>query len=69
MAVAQLAGSLVQGRHAGFRRVTGAGELAFPDYDGTACLRAWATCWSIRYRALHCHDDKPKRLRVKGARG
>jgi hypothetical protein len=32
----------------GFVRVTGPAELAFPDYDGTACSRASATYWSIQ---------------------
>jgi predicted pyridoxine 5'-phosphate oxidase superfamily flavin-nucleotide-binding protein len=52
----------------GFVRVTGASELAFPDYDGNGMFKSLGNLSSnpqvgILFIALH---DKPRRLRVNG---
>jgi len=52
----------------GFVRVTGASELAFPDYDGNGMFKSLGNVTvnanvGLLFIALH---DKPKRLRVNG---
>jgi len=52
----------------GFVRVTGASELAFPDYDGNGMFKSLGNLAvnanvGLLFIALH---DKPKRLRVNG---
>jgi len=52
----------------GFVRVTGASELAFPDYDGNGMFKSLGNLAAnaeigLLFIALH---DKPKRLRVNG---
>ena len=52
----------------GFVRVTGANELAFPDYDGNGMFKSLGNVVAnpnvgLLFIALH---DKPKRLRVNG---
>src|ERR1700686_3746031 len=54
----------------GFVRVTGASELAFPDYDGNCMFKSLGNVIvnpnvGLLFIALH---DKPKRLRVNGSR-
>ena len=53
----------------GFVRVTGANELAFPDYDGNGMFKSLGNLLvnanvGLLFIALH---DKPKRLRVNGS--
>jgi len=53
----------------GFVRVTGAGELAFPDYDGNGMFRSLGNisvnpAIALLFIAM---DGAPKRLRVNGA--
>ncbi len=53
----------------GFVRVTGASELAFPDYDGNGMFKSLGNLAvnpniGLLFIALH---DKPKRLRVNGS--
>ena len=54
----------------GFVRVTGAAELAFPDYDGNGMFKSLGNVLIVNpnvgllFIALH---DKPKRLRVNGS--
>ena len=53
----------------GFVRVTGATELAFPDYDGNGMFKSLGNLLvnpnvGLLFIALH---DKPKRLRVNGS--
>ena len=53
----------------GFVRVTGASELAFPDYDGNGMFKSLGNLMvnpnvGLLFIALH---DKPKRLRVNGS--
>jgi uncharacterized protein len=53
----------------GFVRVTGASELAFPDYDGNGMFKSLGNLAvnphvGLLFIAMH---DKPKRLRVNGA--
>ena len=53
----------------GFVRVTGDGELAFPDYDGNGMFKSLGNVIvnpnvGLLFIALH---DKPKRLRVNGS--
>ena len=53
----------------GFVRVTGASELAFPDYDGNGMFKSLGNMIvnpnvGLLFIALH---DKPKRLRVNGS--
>jgi predicted pyridoxine 5'-phosphate oxidase superfamily flavin-nucleotide-binding protein len=53
----------------GFVRVTGASELAFPDYDGNGMFKSLGNVLvnpsvGLLFIALH---DKPKRLRVNGS--
>jgi uncharacterized protein len=53
----------------GFVRVTGASELAFPDYDGNGMFKSLGNALvnpqvGLLFIALH---DKPRRLRVNGA--
>jgi len=57
-----------KGGVAGFVRVTGPGELAFPDYDGNGMFKSLGNLAvnpnvGLLFIALH---DKPKRLRVNG---
>src|SRR3954467_15057940 len=52
----------------GFVRVTGAAELAFPDYDGNGMFKSLGNALvnpnvGLLFIALH---DKPRRLRVNG---
>jgi predicted pyridoxine 5'-phosphate oxidase superfamily flavin-nucleotide-binding protein len=52
----------------GFVRVTGASELAFPDYDGNGMFKSLGNVVAnphvgLLFIAMH---DKPKRLRVNG---
>ena len=52
----------------GFVRVTGASELAFPDYDGNGMFKSLGNLIvnpniGLLFIALH---DKPKRLRING---
>jgi hypothetical protein len=52
----------------GFVRVTGASELAFPDYDGNGMFKSLGNVMvnphvGLLFIAMH---DKPKRLRVNG---
>jgi predicted pyridoxine 5'-phosphate oxidase superfamily flavin-nucleotide-binding protein len=52
----------------GFMRVTGASELAFPDYDGNGMFKSLGNLAvnphvGLLFIAMH---DKPKRLRVNG---
>jgi hypothetical protein len=52
----------------GFVRVTGANELAFPDYDGNGMFKSLGNLVvnpnvGILFVAMH---DKPRRLRVNG---
>jgi hypothetical protein len=52
----------------GFVRITGPGELAFPDYDGNGMFKSLGNLVAnasvgLLFIALH---DKPKRLRVNG---
>jgi predicted pyridoxine 5'-phosphate oxidase superfamily flavin-nucleotide-binding protein len=52
----------------GFVRVTGASELAFPDYDGNGMFKSLGNVIAnphvgLLFIAMH---DKPKRLRVNG---
>jgi hypothetical protein len=60
--------SSFKGGPAGFVRVTGASELAFPDYDGNGMFKSLGNLAvnpnvGLLFIALH---DKPKRLRVNG---
>jgi hypothetical protein len=53
----------------GFVRVTGAGELAFPDYDGNGMFKSLGNLLvnpniGLLFIAM---TDKPKRLRVNGS--
>ena len=53
----------------GFVRVTGAGELAFPDYDGNGMFKSLGNLLvnpniGLLFIAM---NDKPKRLRVNGS--
>ena len=53
----------------GFVRVTGASELAFPDYDGNGMFKSLGNLIvnpnvGLLFIAMH---DKPKRLRVNGS--
>ena len=53
----------------GFVRVTGASELAFPDYDGNGMFKSLGNLLvnpnvGLLFIAMH---DKPKRLRVNGS--
>jgi hypothetical protein len=52
----------------GFVRVTGAAELAFPDYDGNGMFKSLGNILvnnnvGLLFIALH---DKPRRLRING---
>ena len=54
----------------GFVRVTGASELAFPDYDGNGMFKSLGNLLvnpnvGLLFIAMH---GKPKRLRVNGTR-
>ena len=53
----------------GFVRVTGAAELAFPDYDGNGMFKSLGNLVvnpnvGLLFIAMH---DKPKRLRINGS--
>ena len=53
----------------GFVRVTGASELAFPDYDGNGMFKSLGNLLvndnvGLLFIAMH---DKPKRLRINGS--
>jgi hypothetical protein len=52
----------------GFVRVTGAAELAFPDYDGNGMFKSLGNLLVNRHVGLLfiAMHDKPKRLRVNG---
>jgi predicted pyridoxine 5'-phosphate oxidase superfamily flavin-nucleotide-binding protein len=52
----------------GFVRVTGAGELAFPDYDGNGMFKSLGNILVNPYVGLLFIDmhEKPRRLRVNG---
>jgi predicted pyridoxine 5'-phosphate oxidase superfamily flavin-nucleotide-binding protein len=52
----------------GFVRVTGASELAFPDYDGNGMFKSLGNLMVNRHVGLLfiAMHDKPKRLRVNG---
>ena len=57
-----------KGGMAGFARVTGPSELAFPDYDGNGMFKSLGNLAvnpniGLLFIALH---DKPRRLRVNG---
>ncbi len=58
-----------KGGPAGFVQVTGANELAFPDYDGNGMFKSLGNVLvnsnvGLLFIALH---DKPKRLRINGS--
>jgi predicted pyridoxine 5'-phosphate oxidase superfamily flavin-nucleotide-binding protein len=58
-----------KGGEPGFVRVTGASELAFPDYDGNGMFKSLGNALvnphvGLLFIALH---DRPRRLRVNGS--
>ena len=56
-----------KGGAAGFVRVTGAGELAFPSYDGNGMFRSLGNVLANPAVALLFIDfERPRRLRVNG---
>ena len=56
-----------KGGDAGFVRVTGAGELAFPSYDGNGMFRSLGNVLANPAVALLFIDfERPRRLRVNG---
>ena len=58
-----------KGGDAGFVRVTGADELAFPSYDGNGMFRSLGNVLVNPPVALLFIDfERPRRLRVNGAR-
>ena len=51
----------------GFVRVTGASELAFPDYDGNGMFKSLGNALvNPNVGCCSSHRDKPRRLRVNG---
>jgi len=57
-----------KGGTAGFVRVTGPGELAFPDYDGNGMFKSLGNILANPWVGLLFIDmgEKPRRLRVNG---